>query len=312
MEACRPDEVAELNIRFPSDVLNLETRSPAGARSKGHSPKAGSHTDAWGCSLQLGDHGSVTGLVESPLTGGVAVAEYEPPAELLEAARFGKINPICESTGRFTLASSEARPLDRIRQLRGPDTAVSELCDGNPDLCALLDKLHEFFRKEIDLWAKTLVDGVVLGDDLTWVAASRVHLKVWQSLFKPLYREYCAALHGEDKFVFFLCDGAMGEALEDLVEIGIDAVHAQWPPDEFEKYAAKYRGHLTFWGGVEQKRIEPPSHCGDVRDAVFRVRKVLDFGAGGVISQVSWGDHIPLRSIITFFEQWLVPLSVSV
>ena len=100
--------------------------------------KAGSHTDAWGCTWQLGDHGAVGGLIESPLAGGAAVAAYEPPAELLDPARFAKVNPVCEGTGRFTLASSEVRPLDRLRQLRGPETAVGELCDGNQDLCRLL------------------------------------------------------------------------------------------------------------------------------------------------------------------------------
>ena len=143
--------------------------------------------------LATGRSWRAAGLIGSPLAGGSAVATYEPPAELLDPARFAKINPICEATGRFTLASSEVRPLDRLRQLRGPETAVSELCDGNRDLRALLAKLHEFFRKEIELWAKTQVDGVVLGDDLAWVAASRAHLKIWRSLFKPLFQEYCAA-----------------------------------------------------------------------------------------------------------------------
>jgi hypothetical protein len=63
---------------------------------------------------------------------------------------------------------------------------------------------------------------------------------------------------------------------------------------------------------VERRKVESPSPCGDIREAVFRVRKALDFGAGGVISQVSWGSHIPLQSIATFFEQWLVPLPVTV
>jgi len=312
LEACRGDDVAEINVRFPSDVLHVEAKSPAGARGKGQNQKAGSHTDAWGCSWQLGNHGVFTALMESPLAGGIEAAKFEPPAELLEPARFAKVNPTCEGSGRFTLGHSEVRPLDRLRQLRGPETAVRELCDGNRELSALLEKLHEFFRKEVDLWARTQVDGVVLGDDLTWVAASRVHLKIWRSLFRPLYRDYCAAAHSYDKFVFFLCEGGSGEALEDLVEIGIDAVHSQWPLEELEKHAARYRGQVTFWGGVERRSIEPPRHCADIREAVFRVRKALDFGAGGVISQMSWDNHIPLRSIITFFEQWLVPLSVTV
>ena len=54
MEASRPDDVAEINLRFPSDVLHLETKWPAGKRSKGDSQKAGPYTDAWGCTWQLG------------------------------------------------------------------------------------------------------------------------------------------------------------------------------------------------------------------------------------------------------------------
>jgi hypothetical protein len=301
-----------MNARFPSDILHLETKWPAGKRSKGHTHKAGYHTDAWGCTWQLGDHGTLIALIESPLTDKSAVATFEPPMELLDPARFAKVNPICDGTGRFTLASSEVRPLNRLRQLRGPETAVAELCDGNQDLCRLLARLHESFLKEIEHWGRTQVDGVVLGDDLTWVAASQGHLRIWRTLFKPLFQEYCAALHRQDKFVFFLCEGTTGEAVDDLVEIGVDAVHAQWPPEEFARHAAKHRGRVTFWGGVEQKRVEPPCQCGDIREAVFRVRKALDFGAGGVIGQVSWGRHIPLQHIVTFFEQWLIPLSVTI
>jgi hypothetical protein len=301
-----------MNVRFPSDILHLETKSLPGKRSKVHVQKAGSNTDAWGCIWQLGEHGVFTGLVESPLSDGTTVAAYHPPAELLEPARFAKVNSICESTGRFTLAGSEVRPLGRLCQLRGPEKARAELCDGNRDLRGLLARLHEFYLKEIGLWARTQVDGVVLGDDLTWAVTSRTHLKIWRSLFKPLLRDYCAALHQHDKFVFFLCEGTLGEALDDLVEIGVDAVHAEWPPGEFERNAARYRGRVTFWGGVSQKEIEPPCHCGDIREAVFRVRKALDFGAGGVIGQVSWGTHIPLPHIVTFFEQWLIHLPVTV
>jgi hypothetical protein len=312
VETCRPDDVAEINARFPADVLHLYPKWSGGGRGKGPSSKADTHTDAWGCTWQLGDQGVLAALAVSPLASGTAMAQYVPPAELLDPARFARVNPTCADTGRFTLAGSQAHPLDRLRQLRGSETALRELCDNNGELRGLLDKLHAFFRKEIDVWAKTLVDGVVFGDDLSCVAASRTHLKLWRSLFKPLYREYCTAIHAHDKFAFFLCEGALGEALDDLVEIGIDAVHAQWRDEEFEKQVARHRKRVTFWGGVEQRRIEPPGHCGDIQKAVLRVRKALDYGAGGVISQIAWSHPLPLRNIVTFFEQWLVPLPVTV
>ena len=312
MESQRPDAVAEIEARFPSDVLHLDTKWPAANRRKGDSQDAAPCTDAWGCTWQVDDCGVLAGPIESPLAGRSDIASYEPPTELLNPARFTKVNPICEGTGRFTLATSEVRPLDRLRQLCGSETALSELCDGNREFDTLIARLHEFFCKEIELWAKTQVDGVVLGDDLAWVAASPAHLSVWRAVFKPLFQEYCDVLRRRDKFVFFLCEGTSGQAFDDLVEIGVDAVHAEWPQEEFERHAARYRGRVTFWGGVERRKVEPPSRCGDICEAVFRVRKALDFGAGGVISQVIWGGQVPLQSVATFFEQWLTALSVTV
>ena len=215
---------------------------------------------------------------------------------------------------RGDLRSPQAKcgPWTASASCAGPEAAVSELCDGHRELGTLLARLHGYFRQEVELWATTQVDGVVLGDDLAWVAASHAHLKIWRSLFKPLFREYCDVLHDHDKFVFFLSDGTSGEALDDLVDIGVDAVHAQWPQEEFEQHAARHRGRVTFWGGVGRRKVEPPSQGRDIREAVFRVRKALDFGAGGVISQVSWGSHVPLQNIVTFFEQWLIALSVTI
>ena len=96
------------------------------------------------------------------------------------------------------------------------------------------------------------------------------------------------------------------------MEIGVDAVHAQWTEVELDKLALRFRGRLTFWGGIPRQNVDPPSCAEDIRAAVFRVRKALDYGAGGVISQISWDRNLSLQSVATFFEQWLVPLAVTV
>jgi uroporphyrinogen decarboxylase len=311
LEAEQADQVAEINARFPSDIVHLHAKAPDGKRIK-RSQSGGPHTDAWGCSWQSVDHVTMTGLIGSPLAGKADPADYEPPSELLEPARFASLNAVCESSGRFALANSEVRPVGRLLQLRGQETAVTELRDDNPRLRLLLAKIHDFYRKEIELWAATQADGVVLSDDLSWVSAAPGHVQVWRGIFKPLLREYCELLHRRDKFVFFRCDGVCGDALEDLVEIGIDAVHSEWRPEELEKLARRYRGRVTFWGGIERARIEPPCCCNQIRDVVSRVRKALDYGAGGVISQISWNRQLPLQSVAAFFEQWLVPLAVTV
>jgi uroporphyrinogen decarboxylase len=307
----KPDEVAEIDARFPSDMLHVRAKNLEAKCSRPKS-NADPQVDAWGCASQHGPHGDNTTLAAPPLAGRVSAAGYEPPVELLDPARFANVDATCEGTGRFVLATSDVRPANRLRLLYGPDAAVNELCDGNNDVRALLARLHVFFLKEIETWAKTQVDGVVLGEDLTWLSGSGGRLKIWRTLFKPLFRDYCNMLHRHDKFAFFLSDGACGDALEDLAEIGIDAVHAQWPPDEFERAAARYRGRLTFWGGVERKTVEPPSHSSGVREAVLRIRKAADFGGGGLISQLLWDCQTPLENIVAYFEEWLIPLAVTI
>jgi uroporphyrinogen decarboxylase len=314
LESVRPDDVAEINLRFPEDFLHLDTSLHAGKRPKAHSqsPKDSTHTDGWGCVWKLESPDAAPTLIASPLAGASGLPTFRPPADLLDAHRFTKVNSICAGTGRFTLAAAELRPLERLCQLRCPETALRELAEGNVELRNLLDKLRELLLREIELWSKTQTDGVVLGDDLTWAAQSRGNLELWRSLLKPLFRECCKILHSHDKFAFFLAHGPLGEAIDDLIEIGVDAVHSQWSLEEFVKLAAARRGQIVFWGGVENRRLEPPAQSAAVRDAVFRVRKAADFGAGGIISQISWTTSISLRNVVTFFEQWLVPLPVAV
>jgi uroporphyrinogen decarboxylase len=316
VDAAHPDEVAEINVRFPSDFLHIDpsvetVRGPS-KRQKVNDHKEGIVVDAWGCVWKAVSLDSPAVVVNSPLGGAASMADFHPPAELLDAARFAKIDAACEGTGRFTLAAAGLRPLERLCQLRGSETALRELAEGNVELRDLLSRLREFSRREAEQWAKTEIDGVVLGDDVTWPSQSQTSLNLWRSLVRPFFQDFCSVLHKCDKFAFFLAHGPVYDVLDDLIEIGIDAVHAEWPLEEFDKLASSQRGRIVFWGGLENRRIEPPAQPGDVRDAVHRVRKAADFGSGGIISQISWTGNTPLRNVVAYFEQWLVPLPVVV
>jgi hypothetical protein len=312
VEADRADDVAETNVRFPGDILHLDTKAPAGRRTKGAANRSGHFTDAWGCAWQLGHRGAAGPLVESPLADASKVATYEPPTELLDAARFAKIGRTCHGTTQFTLAWSDVRPLDRLNSLRGTEAAVNELNGGSQELCCLLKRLDEHFCRELELWSGTDVDGVVLGDDLGWSGSPRISPKTWRNLFRPLYREYCDILRSHDKFVFFHSGGQIADVLDDLIDVGIDAIHAQFFQMNFEALAERHRGRVTFWGDFGHKLIEPTTTAEEVRGEVLRARKALDFGAGGVVAQCSWGPATPIRNIATFFEEWMVPLPVTV
>jgi uroporphyrinogen decarboxylase len=307
-DSSRADELAEMNVRYPSDILPIEPLSLHGKRSQAKPGKAGDWTDAWGC-VWTGNEESAE-LKTSPLADAGRIASFQPPAELLDPSRFAKANKICPTTNRFVLAWSEVRPFDRLQVLRGRETALNDITRGTKDGKHLLAALHDFACKEIELWAASEVDGVVFRDDWGSPDGLPVSLDAWRNLFRPMYRDYCKILHGKDKFVFFHSDGDVSDLFGELVKLDIDAIHAPSRPTAIERLAKRYRGRVTFWGGIDRQQLQNPGTAEEFREAVLAARRALDFGHGGVIAQCMWDHGVRLQTVAAFFEQWLAPLAM--
>lgn len=301
------EEVAEVNVRFPNDIVQPEVAPAHGKRSQGKPGKSGDFTDAWGCVWHVGEQGGTPELKFSPLSEPGKVAAYQPPVELLDKSRFAKVNKSCGTTNRFVLAWSDVRPFDRLRFLRGDSTLV-DLARGTKDIRHLLTMLNDFAMKEIEIWAQSDVDGVMFRDDWATADGMLISAEMWREMFRPLYREYCRILHAKDKFVFFHSNGNILDIFGDLAKSGVDAIHSQMHLMDVERLAKRFRGKVTFWGEMDRKCLHNPGSTESFRKAVLGVRKALDFGSGGVIAQCAWESGIAIQTIATFFEQWLVPL----
>ncbi len=307
--ACHPDELAELNHRFPSDIVHTQVSPPTDRRTSAKAAvKAGESADPWGCVWKRAADGKLVQVGPPPLNDTTKLAAFEPPTGLLDAARFAKVDKTCQTTHRFVLGWTETRPFDRLRFLRGSEAALVDLARDTKAIRGLMAKLHEFSCREMELWAKTEVDGVMFRDNWASPEGLLIAAEMWRELFRPLYREYCSILHAHDKFVFFQSDGNIGDIFSDLIKVGIDAIHAQFALMDFERLAKRYRGRVTFWGEGDRQRLREPGGLDEFRQSVLAIRKALDFGAGGVIAQCQWDPGVRLQTIATFFEQWLIPL----
>jgi uroporphyrinogen decarboxylase len=306
-DSMRADEVAEMNVRYPSDILAVEPAPLHGKRSQGKPGKAGESTDAWGCVWHADDDEAAEPR-SSPLADASRIASYRPPAELLDRSRFAKANKICATSSRFVLTWSEVRPFDRVQFLRGREAALADLARGTKEIRSLLAMLHESACKELELWAESEVDGVVFRDDWGSPDGLLVCDDVWRDLFRPMYRDYCKILHAKDKFVFFHCEGDVSDIFGDLVKLDIDAIHAQLRLMNVERLAKRYRGRITFWGEIDRQQLQNPGTVEEFRETVLVLRKALDFGHGGVIAQCAWDQGVRLQTVAAFFEQWLAPL----
>ncbi|HYW81448.1 MAG TPA: uroporphyrinogen decarboxylase family protein [Thermoguttaceae bacterium] len=304
VENSRRDEAAELATRFPNDIVRPDFQYPSGKRSKGKPSRKGTHTDAWGCTWNVAADGAPGTLEASPLATVAEIAQYEPPWELLKGINLATVNRNCAETSRFVLASTETRPFERLQYLRGPQAALADLRGGRKRVRSMLAMLHEFFCKEMELWADSDVDGVIFRDNWGSQKGLLIAPEIWRDLFKPLYRDYCEILQAKDKFAFFHSDGDISDIFGDLVKMGVDAIHSQLFAMKIERLAKRFRGRVTFWGEIDSHQTLPQGTVEEVREAVLRVRKALDFGSGGLIAQCEWGADVPMQNLVAAFEQW--------
>ncbi len=308
VEMLRPDELAEIRFRYPSDLVRPDFRHTRGARCKGAPREVGDYVDAWGCVWRSARRGALGEPVCAPLADVGQIAAYRLPWDLIERMNLSAINKSCAATSRFVLAWTDVRPFERLQLLRGRSAALADLYQGAKPVRDLLDMLHDFYAREIEVWAGTDVDGVAFHD--TWGSSQGLAIPVdaWRGLFKPLYREFCEILRAGDKFVFFRSGGDVTEILEDLVEIGVDAVHCQPSPATAETIAERFRSRITFWTGIDDPRVVVQGPPSAIQAAVRRLRAALDFGRGGVIAQCDWSLDAPFDHVAALFEQWLAPL----
>lgn len=306
-DSVRADELSEMNVRYPSDILSIEVAPLQGKRSQTKSGKSADFTDAWGCVWHAAENDATPQLKQAPLTDASRIASYQPPPELLDRARFAKASKLCPTTNRFVLAWSEVRPFDRLRFLRG-DAAVTDLARGTKDIRNLLAMLHDVACKELELWAATEVDGVLFRDDWGSPDELLISTEMWRELFRPMYRDYCKILHAHDKFVFFHSAGDISDIFGDLVKLEIDAIHSQLRLMNVERLAKKYRERVTFWGEIECPTVHNPAEVEEFLEKSMAMRRALDFGHGGVIAQCHWNHNTRLQTIASFFELWLVPI----
>ncbi|MEI6916449.1 MAG: uroporphyrinogen decarboxylase family protein [Armatimonadota bacterium] len=293
--------------QYPSDFAVPPYSYGPALRARGEGCVVGEYTDAWGCIWRVGEPG-VVGEIKDPILKTVGdIESYLLPHELLDGMDLSRVDAFCVASQSFTKVGSETRPFERLQFLLGTEQAMMNLALGDEPTLGLLEKLHQFYCRELEMLANTALDGVSFMDDWGSQNSLLISPAMWRALFKPLYRDYCDILHAAGKFTFFHSDGNIEDIYPDLIEIGVDAVNSQLFCMDIERLGREYAGHITFWGEIDRQHVMTFGTPEDVRTAVRRVRTALDQGKGGVIAQCEWGNDTPEENVAAVYSEWLKP-----
>ena len=297
-----PDQVAQLRREYPDDLVTAPQRYLEPLPVVGERYKKGVYIDEWGCRFD-NVHGGVIGIVREPLVREWKdLDNFRTPDCTLRVDREA-VNAFCASTGQFALAGTLVRPFERLCFIRTMEHALVDLLLRPAGFTELLRRLHAHYLREVEAWAGTDVDAIVIMDD--WGAQHRMLVApdLWRQLFKPLYRDYCGIARSAGKYVFMHSDGYITDIIPDLIEVGVHALNSQIACMGTADLGKRFAGQITFWGEIDRQHLLPFGTVDEVACAVRGIREHL-WANGGVIAQCEFGPGAKPENVFEVFRVW--------
>jgi uroporphyrinogen decarboxylase len=260
-----PGALEKIEQRYPQDIADCGYRLPEGA-VQGDPYAVGTYVDEWGCVFE-NVHAGVIGQVKNPILRTYAdLASFRPPMHLVDQG-MEPVHRTCEQCDGFTLSALPLQPFERMQFLRGTESLLTDLLEQPAGLFRLRDLVHEFNLAYLDPWCRTAVDGVFLADDWGAQRSLLIAPSVWRDLFKPLYADYISRAKQAGKFTYMHSDGYIIDILDDLVELGLDAINAQVTCMDLSELSARFAGRITFWGQMDRQHMLCFGTVADARQA---------------------------------------------
>ena len=302
-----PQKMKEIEEKYPVDFGFFPNVYNPSSVEKGNMYEVGVAIDDWGCEFESIFAG-IIGEVKEPLIADLKDWDkVNPPYETLPAnlteAR-DKVNKYCHESDKFMRMPNCARPWERLQFLRTSVEAMYDIMDQEDNLFKLLNKIHDFYLREMEFWAATDIDALFFMDD--WGSQNQLLIpsKIWREIFKPMYKDYCDIAKSSGKFIFMHSDGFIEEIYPDLIEIGVSAVNSQLFCMDFDRLAKIAKGKITFWGEIDRQHIM----CGEDfelgRQAVRKVKEKLGGVNGGLIAQFELGPWSNFDMAFAIYDEW--------
>ena len=303
------DELESILRDYPPDIVSVPDSHKVYARppvARGNMYENGEASDEWGVVFKNIQRGLI-GEVKAPIVrpedeNWEDLSRVHFPEELLTVDT-AKINEFCAGTDRFVLSSDLVRPFERMQFLRGTEAFYCDLALENPGMLGALDRVHDFYRRTVELWCRdTNIDGFSAMDDWGTQRTLLINPGAWVKHFKPRYREYADIAHKYGKKFFFHSDGYTLDIIPHLIDLGFDAVNLQIFCIGIEKIK-QFRGKICFWGEIDRQHLLPAGSPEEIDAAVRSVHQAI-WADGGAIAQCEFGAGAKPENVRRVFESW--------
>ncbi len=192
---------------------------------------------------------------------------------------------------------------ERAWTLRGFANMMMDFYDHPAFVRDLLNSIADYNIAQLNEAMRYDIDAVYFGDDWGQQRGLQMGPELWRTFIFPVLKRMYGAVKKEDRYVIIHSCGDVDELFDDLVAIGLNCFNP-FQPEVMDIHALmdRYRGRLSFYGGLSTQKTLPYGSVADVRAETARL---LEHGrAGDFIFSPAHdveGD-VPLENMLAFIE----------
>jgi len=212
------------------DLAKVPPGPPAsdfGSDGKYHAIK----TDEWGITWEYRIFGVWGHPIRWPLADITQLDAYRlPPVPATSGPEF---DAACargrQQRERYFQLANVTGMFERMSDLRPFEETLMDIAEDTPEINRLADRLTERAHEEVRYALALGADAISVCDDFGTRSACFFSPQRFREFFKPRYQAIFAPVKKAGKKVFFHSCGQVWDILEDLRDIGVDAIWPQLP-----------------------------------------------------------------------------------
>jgi uroporphyrinogen decarboxylase len=279
------------------DYVQVFPREPAnviGHTAEGHQKVR----DIWGTVQIVTDQTSE--IIEKPIQSAEAIKHYEFPR--LDAFQYDNISRWVQD-GEYFVAAQIDTGYFKANQLVGFEDYMLYLLEHKPALHELMEKFTQFQIEMADHLIKLGVDCIWLSDDHAYNSGPFISPALFREFDLRYMRQIVAHVRAQDVPVVLHSCGNLNYTLRDIVETGINGLHAIQPSAHNDIYAYKrtYGHTLCFLGNMDINELLPNGSPWEIDQKVQEmVAHMFADRTGFILTTCNLlGSDVPVENAIT-------------